>query len=163
MDHVTLLAGVGEYRALTFSDDSNHLAFMSNPDDYKAKSPSWSVYHCFAETAVQQIATGEVTVFLRMVDCSQSSLFSDDSARLYFDTVPIADDVIEERKRANSKNSVLIKRRRSWICGTGKIRSYSRSNYCGPSQRRAGLIKRPMRWDPNSSSRSRGERCHRSA
>ena len=52
MDHVTLLAGVGEYRALTFSDDSNHLAFMSNRDDYKAKSPSWEcLSYCFAETA----------------------------------------------------------------------------------------------------------------
>ena len=116
MDHVTLLAGVGEYRALTFSDDSNHLAFMSNRDDYKAKSPSWSVYLTASQKPrVQQIATeGSDGIPSEWWIAPQSSLlFSDDSARLYFDTVPIADDVIEERKGRNSKNSSADKEKKA--------------------------------------------------
>ena len=116
---------------------------------------------------VQQIATeGSDGIPSEWWIAPQSSLlFSDDSARLYFDTVPIADDVIEERKGRNSKNSSADKekKKQSWICGTGKIRSYSRSNYCGPSQRREQDLSSGLCDGIQTSSRSRGERCHRSA
>jgi len=40
----TVAEGLGDYKALQFSEDGAQLSFLGNRDDYAAKNPGWSVF-----------------------------------------------------------------------------------------------------------------------
>ncbi len=45
LESQVLLEGKGEYKQLAFSDAGNQVAFLTNRDDYKSKTPRWAVFH----------------------------------------------------------------------------------------------------------------------
>lgn len=104
----TLLEGLGQYRGLTFSSDGEKIAFLGNRDDYQAKTPSWSVFLASTKKTTAKKIASETTdgIPSGWWVAPQSGLqFSDDMARLYFDTAPISEKVLEERKSSGSKKS----------------------------------------------------------
>ena len=98
-----IIAGAGQYKNLAFNEDGTRLAFLTNKDDNDAKSPRWSVYlwnhgqNTAAEIAVEG-ADGIPAGWWVATDSDQR--FSEDDRRLYFETAPIPDSVIEEREQA---------------------------------------------------------------
>ncbi|MCM2369089.1 S9 family peptidase [Aporhodopirellula aestuarii] len=100
LDRVTIASGVGEYKNLAFNEDGSRLAFISNADDYKSKTPSWNLYAWnagqkkakrIASEADKEIPSGW------WIAPDSDQRFSEDGRRLYFETMPIPDAVLEER------------------------------------------------------------------
>ena len=92
---------VGEYRGLAFSDDGSYLAFLGNHEDYKAKSPSWSVYLTSTKKYRPLKIASEQSEGVPQdwwIASRISPRFSMDNARVYFDTEPIPDGVMTERQ-----------------------------------------------------------------
>ena len=101
-----IATGEGEYKNLAFNEDGSQLAFLTNKDDYKTKTSNWSLYHWrsrqknaskIAEESSEGIPDGW------WVSPSATALFSEDGKRLYFDTAPVPDPVLKERKEAAAK------------------------------------------------------------
>ncbi|MEM6472619.1 MAG: prolyl oligopeptidase family serine peptidase [Planctomycetota bacterium] len=96
----TVASGVGEYKSLIFSEDGKHVAFLTSKDDFDAKSPSWSLYHCaVGQKDAKQIAKegDDGITYGWWVAPNARPRFSDDGRRLYFDTAPIPEKVSKER------------------------------------------------------------------
>ena len=45
LKRVTMANGVGQYKNLAFNEDGTQLAFITNKDDYDAKTSAWSLYY----------------------------------------------------------------------------------------------------------------------
>ena len=107
LKRVTVMAGLGEYRGLQFSKDGSKLAFLSNKDDYDAKTPSWSLFVANTKGGKTKkiAAEGMEGVPYQWWVSSLSSLrFAEDGTRLYFDTAPISKNVLLERTGSGKVN-----------------------------------------------------------
>lgn len=96
----TIATGVGEYKRLAFTDDGSRLAFLTNKDDYEAKTAAWSLYHWRSrDKEATQIATEGTSGVPAgwWVAPNSDQQFSEDGRRLYFETAPIPESVIMER------------------------------------------------------------------
>ncbi|SMP67357.1 Prolyl oligopeptidase family protein [Neorhodopirellula lusitana] len=101
LDQHTILSGVGEYKSLAFNEDASRLAFISNKDDYESKTPSWDLYlwKAGAKLAKRIVAESDQAIPSQWWISPQSSQdFSQDGRRLYFDTSPIPDAVLKQRR-----------------------------------------------------------------
>ncbi|WP_182870111.1 alpha/beta hydrolase family protein [Rhodopirellula sp. JC639] len=105
MVHRTVAHGQGEYKNLAFSEDGSAVAFITNKDDYDAEKAAWTLYHWTSRAKqARKIATegdrGIPEGWWVSPDSNQQ--FSEDGRRLYFETAPIPEQVIE-RRQANSE------------------------------------------------------------
>ncbi|WDQ14928.1 S9 family peptidase [Rhodopirellula sp. P2] len=101
----TIATGVGEYKNLAFNEQGSRLAFLSNHEDYTAKSPSWAVYQWTADSKKAQrlVTEGDAGLPSGWWIASQSSLsFSEDDRRLYFSTAPVP-EAVEKQRIAEAK------------------------------------------------------------
>ena len=93
--------GLGNYKRFAFNEDGKQLAFITDKDDYESKTPSWSLYHWKVKTkqAKKIAAEGEEGIAENWwVAPDSSQLFSEDGKRLYFETAPIPEQVMKQRK-----------------------------------------------------------------
>lgn len=93
--------GLGNYKNLTFSNDGSQLAFITDKDDYDAKTSSMSLYHWKSKAkAAKKIAhEGEKGIpDAWWVAPNSVQIFSEDGKRLYFETAPIPEQVLKQRK-----------------------------------------------------------------
>ena len=109
LESQALLQGQGEYKQLVFSDAGNHIAFLSNRDDYKSKNPRWALFHWKSgQKTATKVAT-ESSIGLPVgwwVSSGTNPTFSENGQRLFFDTAPIPEAVLKDRKGlAKSKDS----------------------------------------------------------
>ncbi|MFK7767574.1 MAG: prolyl oligopeptidase family serine peptidase [Mariniblastus sp.] len=101
-----IASGPGEYKNLAFSDDGSQLAFFTNKDDYKVKTSSWSLYHWKTRQKTAAKIADEKSDGIPKdwwVSPSATAQFTEDGKRLFFDTAPIPEDVMKERKHAALK------------------------------------------------------------
>jgi dipeptidyl aminopeptidase/acylaminoacyl peptidase len=101
----TIATGVGEYKNLAFNEQGSRLAFLSNHEDYTAKSPTWAVYQWTADSkkAERLVTEGDAGLPVGWWIASQSSLsFSEDDRRLYFSTAPVP-EAVEKQRIAEAK------------------------------------------------------------
>jgi dipeptidyl aminopeptidase/acylaminoacyl peptidase len=87
----TLATGEGEYRALTFDEDGEQLAFISNRDDYESDQPAYTLYHWRAGSAEARAVASEGTAGIPegwWVSEHGELSFSDNGRRLFFGTAP---------------------------------------------------------------------------
>lgn len=109
----TLLQGTGEYKQLAFSDAGNQIAFLTNRNDYKAKTPRWELFYWkSAQKTATKVAT-ESSAGLPIgwwVSSGTNPTFSENGQRLFFDTAPIPEAILKERKElAKSKEGDATK------------------------------------------------------
>lgn len=99
MERRTIAEGTGDYKGMTFSDDGRQIAFLTNKDDYQAETPAWSVYLSSRVGKAKSIASeGQKGMKSGWwVSPRSSQTFSEDGRRLFFDTAPIPEEVLEER------------------------------------------------------------------
>ena len=93
--------GIGNYRNVTFNEDGSQLAFLSDKDDYDAKTSSQSLYHwkVKSKAAVKIAHEGEKGIPEGWwVAPNSLQQFSEDGKRLYFETAPIPETVLKQRK-----------------------------------------------------------------
>ena len=93
--------GQGNYKGLAFNESGTQLAFITDKDDYDAKTSSLSLYHWTDKTKrAEKIATegGKGIPEGWWVAPNSSQFFSEDGKRLYFETAPIPETVLEQRK-----------------------------------------------------------------
>ena len=93
--------GTGNYRGFAFNEDGTQLAFITDKDDYESKTSSWSLYHWKTKTKLAKkiAAEGEEGIAEAWwVAPGSSQLFSEDGSRLYFETAPIPEQVLKQRK-----------------------------------------------------------------
>jgi len=86
-----LMAGIGNYKNVTFDTDSEQLAFVSDRDDYESDQPSFTLYHWKAndnevESLAAQGTAGIPTGW--WVSEHGDIEFSDEGNRLFFGTAP---------------------------------------------------------------------------
>lgn len=101
LQQLTIAKGAGEYKNLAFNESGDQLAFITNKDDYQAKTPPWAVYHWTARAKEARKIAAEGDKGLPngwWVATSSSQRFSEDGRRLYFETAPVPAEVIEQRK-----------------------------------------------------------------
>ncbi|MEM9825798.1 MAG: prolyl oligopeptidase family serine peptidase [Planctomycetota bacterium] len=101
MKSAMIADGTGEYKSMAFSEDATQLVLMTNKDDFASKTPAWSVYHWKAGSkAAKKIASeGDPGMtYGWWVAPNARPQFAEDGRRLYFDTAPVPDEVLEERK-----------------------------------------------------------------
>lgn len=99
-----VLSQLGEYRGLTFSEDGEMLSFLSNREDYEAKTPAWSIYLTNTKKVRPVLVATEKSEGLPAswwVAPGSNLSFSKNNERLYFDTAPISDSVLAEREKKN--------------------------------------------------------------
>lgn len=97
----TVAEGPGEYKNMSFNEDGTQLAFITNKDDYDTKTSTWAVYHWNKKSkTANKIATeGDSGIPAGWwIAPSSNQSFSEDGQRLYFDTAPVPDDILEERE-----------------------------------------------------------------
>ncbi len=112
LDLTTIADGAGEYRGLAFSEDGKLLAFASNRDDYAAKTPSWSVYLWKARGKLAKKIADEHAVGIPVgwwIAPGSSQRFSEDARRLFFDTAPVPESVLQQREAASGGKDVATK------------------------------------------------------
>ena len=93
--------GLGNYKGLAFNEPGTQLAFLTDKDDYDAKTSSHSLYHWTTETKqAKKIASegGDGVPNGWWVAPKSSQLFSEDGKRLYFETAPVPETVLKQRK-----------------------------------------------------------------
>ena len=93
-------SGTGQYKGLTFDEQGEQLAFITNRDDYKAKTPKWSVHHWTVGQKESVAIASEGSKGIPngwWIPSTSSQQFSEDGRRLFFDSAPIPEEVIEER------------------------------------------------------------------
>ncbi|HBE70855.1 MAG TPA: S9 family peptidase [Planctomycetaceae bacterium] len=108
----SVAGGEGQYRGLTFSDDGKHLAFMTTRDDADADSPSWAVYHWKTPAKSASKIADEKSAGIPVgwwISPRSSQRFSEDGRRLFFDTAPIPDDVLDQRKAKKDGKEIAEK------------------------------------------------------
>jgi dipeptidyl aminopeptidase/acylaminoacyl peptidase len=96
-----LIEGTGNYKNLAFDEKGTQLAFITDRDDYKTKTSTWTLYHwkAKAKSAKKIAVEGDKGVPKDWWIATRSSqLFSKDGKRLYFETAPVPDKVIKERE-----------------------------------------------------------------
>ncbi len=101
--------GTGEYKGLTFSEDAQDLAFLTNQDDYSAKTPAWALYHWNARSKSAKKIADENSVGIPVgwwIAPGSSQRFSEDGRRLFFDTAPIPEEVVEQREASEKGKEV---------------------------------------------------------
>ncbi|GAB5405014.1 MAG: prolyl oligopeptidase family serine peptidase [Aureliella sp.] len=101
--------GTGQYRGLTFTEDASQLAFATNRDDYESETPPWSVYHWKARSKAAKKVADESSVGIPIgwwIAPGSSQRFSEDGRRLFFDTAPIPEDVLNEREAAKTGKEI---------------------------------------------------------
>ncbi len=86
-----IIEGLGNYRNLTFSESEDHLAFLTDRDDYDSKHSSQSIYHWKSgQKEAKEVAGPETEGIPEGWWIASSGLsFSEDLKRLYFNTMPI--------------------------------------------------------------------------
>ena len=97
----TILSGVGQYKSLTFNEQGNRLAVLSNKDDYLTKTPTWSIYHWRSGQKEAVLGAQETTAGIPQgwwISPNSSLSFAENNKRVYFSTAPIPEDVQKERK-----------------------------------------------------------------
>lgn len=102
MDHSQIISGSGQYKNLAFSDDGSKLALITNKDDDAAKFPIWSVYLWQkGQKKAERIASeGDKGIPEHWwVATNSNQRFSEDGRRLFFETAPVPEEVIEQRSR----------------------------------------------------------------
>ena len=95
----TMLSGVGDYKAPTFDEDGEQVAFLSNRDDYAADQPSFTLYHYrLGGDAATGVATEGMSGIPQgwWVSDNGDLSFSDNGERLFFGTAPRPDPEPEE-------------------------------------------------------------------
>ena len=93
--------GPGNYKNLSFNEDGSQLAFLSDQNDFEAKTSSWSLYHwkTRSKTAKKIAHEGEKGIPDQWwVAPNSSQQFSEDGKRLYFETAPIPEEVLKQRE-----------------------------------------------------------------
>ena len=101
-----LLHGRGEYKQLTFSDAGNQIAFLSNRDDYNSKTSGWTLFHWKSGQKTATKVAAESSVGLPVgwwISTGTNPTFSENGQRLFFDTAPIPETVLKERKGQGKK------------------------------------------------------------
>jgi dipeptidyl aminopeptidase/acylaminoacyl peptidase len=101
-----ICTGEGEYKNLAFNEDGSQLAFLTDKDDYQTKTSSWSLYHWQTKQKSATKIAHESSAGIPngwWVSPVATALFSEDGKRLYFDTAPIPEPVLKERKEAAAK------------------------------------------------------------
>jgi dipeptidyl aminopeptidase/acylaminoacyl peptidase len=113
LESQVLLEGKGEYKQLAFSDAGNQVAFLTNRDDYKSKTPRWAVFHWKSGQKMATKVATESSVGLPVgwwISSSTNPTFSENGQRLFFDTAPVPEAVLKERKgMAKSKDGESAK------------------------------------------------------
>lgn len=101
----TLLKGLGHYKGLAFDEKGAQAAFLSDRDDYKAKKPSFKLYHWAAPgTSSVELVPAQTGNFPagQAVSGDRTPSFSKDGRRLFFGiaAIPVAppDDAPEPIK-----------------------------------------------------------------
>ena len=85
------MAGVGNYKNITFDPHGEQLAFVSDRDDYESDQPSYTLYHWKAnEDEVETLAAqGTAGIPSGWWVSEHGDLeFSDNGERLFFGTAP---------------------------------------------------------------------------
>ena len=99
--------GLGNYKGLSFDETGTQLAFVTDKDDYDAETSSLSLYHWTTKNKrAKKIATegGKGIPKGWWVAPNSSQVFSEDGKRLYFETAPIPETVLMERKGDEEKD-----------------------------------------------------------
>lgn len=94
-----ILAGLGNYRNLTFSIDEKQLAFSTDRDDYDSKKSSLSIYHWkTGQKEAKSIASVDSKGIPQdwWIASNTGLSFSEDLSRLYFNTAPKPEDLNKE-------------------------------------------------------------------
>ena len=95
----TMLSGAGDYKAPTFDEDGEQVAFLSNSDDYAADQPAFTLYHYRAggdgATGLATEGTSGIPQGWWVSDNGDLS-FSDNGERLFFGTAPRPEPEPEE-------------------------------------------------------------------
>lgn len=102
----SILTGLGEYKNLSFNEEGSQLAFITNKDDYATKTSRWSLYHWRSGQKSAAMIADEGTPGIPegwWVSPVATMQFSEDGKRLYFDTAPVPESVLKERKKAAAK------------------------------------------------------------
>lgn len=110
MDKTTVADGHGNYKNFAWSGDGSSLAFITDKDDYASKSSSWSLYHWRAGSkSAKKIAhegfDGMVGGWWVSPNSVQS--FAENGKRLYFETAPIPDTILDERNENDEEEDEL--------------------------------------------------------
>ncbi|MDW7759985.1 MAG: prolyl oligopeptidase family serine peptidase [Acidobacteriota bacterium] len=88
---LSLMTGLGHYKGFTFDEKGARLAFLSDRDDYQAKTSAWKLYLWTAPSEkAAEIIPGTAKGFPAGMSVGEhgSLEFSRDSARLFFGLVP---------------------------------------------------------------------------
>ncbi|MHC4991452.1 MAG: TolB-like translocation protein, partial [Planctomycetota bacterium] len=97
---VPLLTGRGHYKSLAVDESGQHVAFLSDRDDYEAEKPEWTLYHWTSgmETAEAVAAAGHDGIPEGwIVSHKRAPSFSENGARLFFGTRPAPKEKEKEK------------------------------------------------------------------
>ena len=107
-----IISGLGNFKRLSFSETGESLAFVSDMDDYNAKTSSWSLYHWSPPSLQAELVAKEASAGIPegwWVSSESTSYFSEDGQRLFFFTAPVPEAVREERANAEDQASSTSK------------------------------------------------------
>lgn len=102
-----IVSGLGHYKNLVFSDSGRELAFVTDRDDYDAKTPRWSLYHWKQGAKEAQAVAAEKSAGVPhawWISSNSRPFFSEDGRRLFFATAPIPDPVHKERAETDKED-----------------------------------------------------------
>ena len=94
-----ILAGEGEHKSLSFSEDGAQLSFLSNRDDYQADQPRWSLYLWReGQAEAEAVATAGDAGLPEGWGVSEHRrpVFSEAGNRLFFGSAPLPEPEPEE-------------------------------------------------------------------
>lgn len=101
-----IISGLGHYKNLAFAEDGKELAFVTDRDDYDAKTSSWSLYRWKRDWKEAKRVAAENSTGIPdgwWVSSNSSPFFSEDGRRLFFTTAPIPEIVQAERREENKQ------------------------------------------------------------
>ena len=102
-----VFTGVGDFKNLAFNEKGSRLAFITNHDDYEAKTPTWALYLWVDGDDQSKMIAAEGKRGIPAdwwVAPNSSQLFAENDSRLYFETAPLPESVLKERESANGNN-----------------------------------------------------------
>lgn len=103
-----IIDGLGNYTSLAFDESGTKLAFITDRDDYKAKTSSSTLYLWKrGSKSAKEIAkeNGKGIPEGWWIASTAAVYFSEDSRRLFFHTAPVPESVSEERAEVEKENS----------------------------------------------------------
>lgn len=103
-----IISGFGDYKNLSFSENGEDLAFISNKDDYEAKTSSWSLFHWKRPAQQAELVASENTESIPSdwwISSESNPYFSEDGRRMFFFTAPIPKAVHKERVDAENEEA----------------------------------------------------------